>query len=298
MTHLSPTEQAAIALYRRQQQQQVNLLAVMRQAQQTQQLTKQAVAAFAGLFLTTDTGIPITPAEHHWLWLHFLCDDRVKRLLLLAPPEAAKTTWAISGFVGAYITVHPERSVIIGSASGPIAEKRSQSLRLVTQSDMYQAAFPNILPARGMTWSATEWSLAPGGIPHAGRLHPTVSAFGTGGPVIGARADIVIADDLLDFENSRTAHQRGLVEQWMHRSLLSRRKAKTGRAIVIGTAWHHDDLYARLAKQGDWIVIRLQLLSDSPSVYATIIYPDSWLFERVGEPVAQATLGTHTPQLL
>ncbi len=262
----------------------------MQAAIQSQTLTPDAVAAFAALFLTTDDGNPMLPAAHHRLWLHFLCDDRVKRLLLIAPPEAAKTTWAISAYVGAYTTIYPERSVIIGSASGPIAEKRSLSLRLTAMSPAYHQAFPHVQPARGMTWSATEWSLAPHGIPHPGRLHPTVSAFGTGGPVIGSRADFVIADDLLDFENSRTAHQRALVEQWMHRSLLSRRKAKTGRAVVIGTAWHHDDVYARLRTQGDWIVVHLPLLSDGPNVAATILYPDSWIYERLGEPVARATV--------
>lgn len=262
----------------------------MQTAIQSQLLTPESVAAFAALFLTTDAGNPILPAAHHWLWLRFLCDERVKRLLLIAPPEAAKTTWAISAYVGAYTTVYPERSVIIGSASGPIAEKRSLSLRLTATSSAYQQAFPQILPARGMTFGATEWSLAPGGVPHPGRLHPTVSAFGTGGAVIGSRADLVIADDLLDFENSRTAHQRDLVEQWMHRSLLSRRKARTGRAVVIGTAWHHDDLYARLRGQGDWIVVQLPLLSDGPDVAVTILYPDSWPYERLGEPIAQARI--------
>ena len=268
-----------------------------------QVLTPQGVMAYAGLHLTTDDGMPIVAAPHHRLWLRFLCDERVKKLLIIAPPESAKTTWVISAFVGLYIGMWPERSVIIGSTSGPIAEKRAMSLRATVTSVPWAETFPHIKQAAGLVWRTNEWSLAPEGVPHPGRLHPTVAAYGTGGAVIGSRADLVLGDDLLDFENSRTSNGRNWVEQWMHRSLLSRRKSRTGRAVVVGTSWHHDDLYMHLKKDGGWIVIHTPLLapeSDGGDFYANITYPESWIYERLGEPVGDASLpaqlGAHPPR--
>lgn len=265
----------------------------IQKAKSQERLTPEIVAAYAALHLTTDDGAPIAPAEHHRLWLKLLCDERIKKLLIIAPPESAKTTWALSAFVGCHIGFYPERSVIIGSVSGEVAEKRSLSLRAIIETPTWQTTFPGVLPVRavkGLKWDPAEWSVAPQGIPHSGRLHPTVAAYGTGGSVIGSRANMVLADDLLDFDNSRTSHQRELVETWFHNSLLSRRKSRVGRAILIGTAWHHDDLYSKARREGGWVVCHIPLLSESENVYAMLTYPDDWPYERFGEPVGNARL--------
>lgn len=235
-----------------------------------------------------DDGEPIRPAAHHRLWLKLLCDERIKKLLIVAPPESAKTTWAISAYLGCRIGFYPEQSVIIGSASGAVAEKRSLSLRTMAENEGWQATFPGIERAVGMKWDPLEWSVAPGGKPFTGRLHPTVAAYGTGGAITGSRADVVLADDLLDFENSRTAHQRDLIEQWLHNSLLSRRKSRTGRALVIGTAWHPSDIYAKARREGGWVVCHTPLQSEGSAVYANLTYPDDWPYEMLGEAVAGA----------
>lgn len=163
----------------------------------------------------------------------------------------------------------------------------------MVETDAWSNIFAPARPVRaldGLKWSATEWSLAPDGIPTPGRLHPTIAAYGTGGSVIGSRADLVIADDLLDFDNTRTQHQRETVETWFYNSLLSRRKSKTGRVIVIGTAWHHDDLYQKLRRSGSWVVCHTPLLSDEDDVYATLTYPDDYTGKRLGDPIAAASL--------
>ena len=252
------------------------------------------VAAYAALHLTNDAGNPIEPAAHHALWLRLLCDERIGKLLIIAPPESAKTTWVISAFAGCYMGMWPQRSVIIGSSSESVAEKRSLSLRTMAQTAEWQATFPGVERARGMKWDSVEWSLAPNGLSTPGRLHPTIAAYGTGGSVTGSRADLVIADDLLDFENSRTAHQRGLVEQWLHNSLLTRRKSQVGRAIVIGTAWHWDDIYSHAQQAGGWVVCHTALLSESNEVYATLTWPDDWGYEVMGTspPAPLPPLGT------
>lgn len=246
------------------------------------------MAAYAALHLTNDHGEPITPAVHHKLWMRLMCDERIKKLLIIAPPESAKTTWVLGAYVGCYIGIFPQRSVIVGSSSESVAEKRSLSLRVMTQTPQWQATFPDVLRARGMKWTPVEWSLALHGAPAPGRLHPTLAAYGTGGSITGSRADLVVADDLLDFENSRTAHQRGLVRQWLHNSLLPRRKSIIGRAILIGTAWHWDDIYAEAQNEGGWVVCHTPLLSDGDDVYATLTYPDDWQHEMIGEPVSRA----------
>jgi hypothetical protein len=215
--------------------------------------------------------------------LHALCTPQITKLLIIAPPESAKTTWILSAFTGAYVGCYPERSVIIASSSGPIAEKRSISLRNAVFTRAWQATYPTLRPVQGLPWKATQWSLAPHGIPHPGRLHPSLSAYGTGGSVVGSRADLIVADDILDSNNTNTAYQREFISHWFHTTLYSRLKSRTGRIVVIGTAWHSDDLYARMRREGNWTVLHVRLLAEEGQhQQAFIQYPDTYTGPRLG----------------
>lgn len=265
----------------------------MWQCRKTGRPTPEAVAAYAELLLRDDDGYPIRPAAHHRLWLVLLCDLRIQNLMIIAPPESAKTTWVISAYLGCRIGLRPEDNVILCSTAGEVAEARSLSLRGMVTTEGWQTLFPGVEPVDskyGLKWETWRWSMAPGGVPRPGRLHASISAYGTGGSIGGARADEIVNDDLLDFDNSRTEHQRKLVTNWAHNSMLPRRKSKVGRTIVIGTAWHPDDVYQHLKALGNWVVCHTPLLSDSPSVYANLQYPDDWPYPVLGELVSPAEL--------
>ena len=174
----------------------------------------------------------------------------------------------------------------MAAVSGEVAAKRSQSLRLMAESPEFQATFPDLKRAVGMKWTQEGWSNAPhGGLPRPGRIHPSFFATGVQGGVIGSRARLAVGDDILDHENTRTAHQREIFHDWFHKSFLSRRMSRVGRSIVIGTAWHHDDTYARMRNGGDWVVCHVPLLSESGSVIANVWYPEGYEGERLGTAV-------------
>lgn len=250
--------------------------------------------AYAALHLQTDRGEPIRPAAHHLVWLHLLCDQRIRKLVIIAPPESAKTTWAISAYLGCRIGIFPEQNVIIGSATADIATARSMSVRAMVDSETWRETFPNVLPVSaqegGLRWGTSHWSVAPDGLPFPGRLHPTIAAYGTGGTVEGGRADEVVGDDLLSRSVSQSPTERRKVEDWAHASFLSRRKAQVGRAVMIGTSQHPDDYLSHIRTAGDWVVCHMPLLSEGPDVYATISYPDDVDWDRLGEPVGGAQL--------
>lgn len=261
------------------------LAGVVRSAQE---LTPRVVASYAALAITDDAGAPVYPAAHHALWLRLACDDNIKKLLIIAPPESAKTTWMVSAFLACRIGFYPQENVILASVNASTAEKRSMALRTSVESEVWQYLFPGIQRAEGMKYEQAEWSIARNGKPLPGRLHPTVRAYGTGESIVGSRGDLLLGDDILDQENTRTDAARRLVREWFHTSFLSRRKSG-GRVILIGTAWNAGDLYAEIRKeQQGWVICHTPLLSSTEGFYASITYPDSWPFEKIGEPVAHA----------
>ncbi len=254
-------------------------------------LTPDAVAKFVYLHMKTEDGAPIYPAAHHWLWLELMCNFEIQKLLIIAPPESAKTTWVV-GYIACHIAFWPESPRILASVTGPVATTRSLAIRNIMDSAEFQETFPEVQQAKGLDWQKDRWCVAPDGVPHSGRIHATVAAYGTGGSIVGARAREAIFDDIHDTDNSRTQHQRDFVGNWVHQEFLSRSMSRVGRQIGIGTRWHMDDTYGRSIAQGDWVTCHLPLLSSSNDVYATIHYPDNYKGARLGEPIAGAAFGS------
>lgn len=251
-------------------------------------LTPMLVAKFGYVFMQDDaTDLPIWPAPHHWAWLQLLCNTSIKRLLIIAPPESAKTTW-VSAYIACSMGLAPVRPRILAAVAGVVAEKRSVSIRSLVTSPLFEEVFPNVAKEQRMKWSSTEWSLYDRRDGWVHRLHPTLFSVGQGGSITGARAWEAIADDLLDYDSTRTAHQRELSWQWFQNSFMTRLMSRVGRAIVIGTAWHHNDLYKKLEATGEWVVARVPLLSPSKDVRMTIYYPPD-VEHKMGEAVSTAS---------
>ena len=128
-----------------------------------------------------------------------------------------------------------------------------------------------------------EWSIARNGIATQGRLHPSMRGYGTGQAIVGSRADLLVGDDLIDYNLSRTTGMRKFVKEWFHNSFLSRLKSG-GRVILIGTAWNCSDLYSDIRQAGEgWVICKTSLLQDGPC-YAELYYPDNFIGQMLGEP--------------
>lgn len=264
---------------------------VIRDALARKVLSPLAVFAYTRLLLTTNDDYPMLPAEHHRLWVCLMCDPRIKQLLVIAPPESAKTSWAIMAFAGFHIALYPHWPVLVGSVSGETAARRTNSLRQIASSPKWQTTFPNIRPARGpgeSAYEAHQWSLRVEDANQTVRIHPTVSSAGTLGTVIGGRARLLIGDDLLDFDSTRTRTQRENTVNWAYSSFFSRVMAQVGRKILIGNAWHYQDLYARCREEGGWVVSHTPMLNeDGPNAWSYLTLPDDWNpDELIGEPVS------------
>ena len=70
----------------------------------------------------------------------------------------------------------------------------------------------------------------------------TVTCVGVGGPVASRHYDLILADDLVDEENSRTETQREKVRTWWYKTLVPCCEPD-GRIFILGTRYHYLDLY-------------------------------------------------------
>jgi predicted phage terminase large subunit-like protein len=88
----------------------------------------------------------------------------------------------------------------------------------------------------------------------SGRTSPkkesTLTALGASGSVISKHFDIIIADDICDFENCRTELQRKKLSEWYRTALLPTLEPGTGELHILGTRYHPYDLYQDMIATG------------------------------------------------
>jgi phage terminase large subunit-like protein len=115
---------------------------------------------------------------------------------------------------------------------------------------------------------------------------PTMLAIGTGGALLGARLDWVIADDILDLKNTQTEILRKKVSDWWL-EIVDSRVVEDGRKIVLGTLQHTKDLLCNLSDNEEYFYVHLSALDKDK---LTTLWPEKWPYERVMKK--KKTIGT------
>jgi len=107
---------------------------------------------------------------------------------------------------------------------------------------------------------------------------PTILAIGTGGALLGARFDWVIADDILDLKNTQTDILRNKVKIWWD-EIVDSRIIDGGRRIVLGTLQHTKDLLCELSDNDIYHYVHLSALDE----YNTPLWQEQWSYDRIME---------------
>jgi len=149
-----------------------------------------------------------TPRHHRQIaeWLDRMRSGKRRRLLLLAFRGAGKST-VIGLFCAWLLTVQPDTRILTLSADEALARRMLRSARKAIEQHPRSS---HLLPARPEQWSALRFTVA--GSPH-GR-DPSMLAAGLDSNITGARADVVICDDV---EVPKTCATRALREKLRER---------------------------------------------------------------------------------
>lgn len=106
----------------------------------------------------------------------------------------------------------------------------------------------------------------------------TLEAAGLLGSITGSHFDVIIVDDLIDDESTRTRKRMENVHQWFQ-GTVEPLLEPWGRMIVVGTRKHYNDLYGRLMESGAYRVIHDKAIQDDGSS----LWPERWPLEKLEE---------------
>lgn len=139
-------------------------------------------------------------------------------------------------------------------------------------------------PSRVSKWDETEIEIVPR---TRFSKEPSISCCGVDSTIVSRHVDIIISDDLVDEENTRTQYMRDKTKTWYYQTLdpclepPSTDVPHRGEHHHLGTRYHYDDLYGHLMKNemGKTYLV-IPALDENDNSPWPKKYPPSWFLEK------------------
>lgn len=177
------------------------------------------------------------------------------RAIVLAPVGHGKSTqlvWRLLWELGR----NPDLKIaLISSTQGHPKNLLGLMKQEIEENPRVREVFPRLKRAKGARelWTSTEIL-----VERRGRdPNPSVKCFGLHGKILGARADIIVLDDVVNMENSLSDVQREKAVEWLQSEVLSRLKPKA-KVWAVGHIWHEADALQVLRKKPGWAYYRYE----------------------------------------
>jgi len=173
------------------------------------------------------------------------------RVLINVPPEHAKSTTITTNYVVCKIVQNPNARVIIVSKTQGMARKFLGAIKTRLSHPAYMKLQTAFGPNGGYKADATQWSadmIYLGTGRDSGEKDPTVQALGFGSQIYGARADLIILDDVVMGSN---AHEWEKQIEWLQKEVITR-LGRHGKLIIVGTRVSPIDLYKMIRSGDQW----------------------------------------------
>lgn len=227
--------------------------ALIRKAQAKKELQLKKARADSAYFVEyaiphERTGKKVVNADFHREWHKNLREH--DQVVTMASVEHAKTQQiAVGGALHAIGTDTSLRVAIIANSGTQSGKTLGLLRKHIQENDRVKEVFPDLEPTDkdGEPWHNTALTVKRDTF----SKDPTVQALGVQGRILGSRLDLIIVDDVLDFENTRTPEMLQKTLDWFDSSVMSR-LTDGGRVWVIGTPWHPEDLLHVLSRRPGW----------------------------------------------
>ena len=215
----------------------------------------------------------------------------LSRLLVNIPPNHAKTMTITINYVTYRVVKNPNINVIVISKTQEQAKKFLYAIKQRLTHPRYadlQAAFgpTDGYKATADMWSANKIYLG-ADIRESDAKDPTIEAIGMGGQVYGARADLIVLDDVVTLSN---AGEWAKQQEWIRQEVASRLPPGGGQLLVVGTRVSAVDLYKELRSQQHYTdgIVPWSYLS-MPAVLDYADDPKDWktLWGKSEQPLAE-----------
>lgn len=186
--------------------------------------------------------------------------EPITKLLVTAPPGAAKSTYCTVQAPLLYLARHPDRHILCSSNVGDLAESFSRRRRSACLTTEWQNLSGTKLRADAM--GIQRFYTEAGG---------SIMAAGAGKTIVGIRSNLNICDDPIEsWEQAQSEPQLSKLWDWYEGEYRNRQHGIEGALeILMHQRWSRNDLAGvllRMIKSGEergWMVINLPLVIEN-----------------------------------
>lgn len=185
---------------------------------------------------------------------------------------------------------NPNIRIAFLSATERHPKKQLAALKQEVESNpRLKFVFPDLRPARGTRrlWTSTE-ILVERPVHSAVEADPTVQCFGLYGKLMGSRTDLLVIEDLCNFENTLTEKSREKTSEWMGEALS--RLTHHAKLWAIGNLRHEHDELQRLRRKKGYFYRRYGAYAETPE--------GETLLDNDGRPIPLVPEMGWTPELI
>lgn len=224
-------------------------------------------------------GSVIQNAPFHREWQEFITANDYAALM--APVEHAKSQQISVGRLLFELGTNPGLRCALISNTAEQAKKLLRQIRTeIEENPRLHEVFPKLRRSsrKADPWHATAITVQRDVV----SKDPSVAAYGAGGPIVGSRLDLIILDDVLDFENTLTSGQRKKLIEWFDTTVLTRATEEC-KVWAIGTPWALEDLLHDLMKRPGFASRTYAAVAnpdDNPLKWKPI-WPEQWPVSRL-----------------
>ena len=220
------------------------------------QISEHSISFFAKHYLQFDV-----PA-HQRKWYDYCTRHRH---LMLSPRDHGKTTVFCHAFVVWAICFIPNVRVLLVSKTARQSSKLLKTIRdELSRNERIRKDFGTLMTNKdkGPIWCVRDED----GVK---LKDPTVEAVGAEGSITGGHFDIIICDDIIDDENSKTSSRMDDLSNWFYGTIGQLCEPHT-QWMVTGTRKHYSDIYQQLIENPLW---------EKQVDRAIIQYPESYEYQ-------------------
>lgn len=237
------------------------------------ELARRDPSAFVEIILKDEeTGQSVKQAPYHVEWQDLITNH--KRIVLWSHVESGKTQQITTARVLWELGRDPGIRIVIVSATN---NQASKIVRAIGQYITTSTEIPNIFPdlKQGARWTGDTLIVKRTSM----AKDPSVQSIGVRGSILGARIDLLIMDDVLDYETTRTEYMRTDTMRWIETTLFGR-LTRRGRVIIVGNAWHIEDAMYVLASRKGWHSAKYPVMDVKTGKSN---WPERWPIERIDD---------------
>lgn len=228
---------------------------------------------------------------HQRAWLRAVEQNDLN--IILVPPEHAKTmtmsieypTWRIAKDRNVRIIAVSKSQVYSRKLLAAVKKRlsdhhlyRAEGRRSVVRA--WGPFEPDASDRGQLTWAADMFYVK--GIDSAEK-DPTMEALGVGGQIYGARADVIICDDIATLRNQTSELEREKILEWLAQEVLTR-LSDDGKLIIVGTRVHENDIYSTLLSEdvewaSDFHTTVQPAVTDEDA--RSTLWPERWPYDKL-----------------